>query len=177
MISISRTNDFELVAGLLRAYTESLGLDLSFQSFEQELATLESFYEVILLAKLGERAVGCVALRRLDEQTCEMKRLYIRPPARRQGAGHALVQSIIEEARGRGYGRIRLDTLPKMSDAIRLYESFGFRDIDPYRENPIEGARFMELSLGGDDFPAGVLEDFPDVEGADWDEEPPAGQS
>lgn len=130
---------------LILEYIESLGIDLSFQDIERELATLDTFYEVMLV---GENNAGIVALRRIDGTTCEMKRLYVRPQYRGRGIGRELAARAIEEARRRGYKRVRLDTLPSMKDAMKLYEELGFVDIAPYRANPIAGSRFMELTIG-----------------------------
>ena len=94
----------------------------------------------------GETA-GCVALRKLERHICEMKRLFVKPRFRRLGLGRKLANELIAEARRRGYTHMRLDTLPSMGDALTLYESLGFRDIPPYRFNPIEGSRFLELTL------------------------------
>lgn len=139
--------DLEAVRELLLEYSSSLGVDLAFQDFEHELATLETYYAVILIARDGESVAGCIALRRIDAETCEMKRLYVRPAFRGQDLGRALAVGIIAEARSRGYARMRLDTMPGMRSAIALYESLGFHDIPPYRYNPVVGTRFMELSL------------------------------
>ena len=128
---------------LVLEYIQSLGIDLSFQDIEHELATLDTFYELMLVA---ENNAGIVALRRIDDTTCEMKRLYVRPQYRGQGIGRELAVRVIEEARRRGYKRVRLDTLPSMKQAMKLYEELGFVDIPPYRENPIAGSRFMELT-------------------------------
>ena len=132
----------ETVRGFLREYADSLGVDLSFQDFESELADPLGFYELVLLAE-----GGCVALRRIDERTCEMKRLYVRPSARGSGLGRRLAEAVIAEARARGYSRMLLDTLPQMAAAQALYRSLGFRDTEPYRHNPVPGATFLELML------------------------------
>lgn len=139
------------VRELFREYQRSLGIDLCFQSFEEELAGLPGRYApprgVILLAE----GSGVVALRPIDENTAEMKRLYVRPSARGTGLGRALAEAVIEEARRKGYGRIRLDTLPSMTAAIAMYRKLGFEEIAPYSVNPVEGALYMEkgLSQGG----------------------------
>ena len=143
MIAIERTNDVEAVRELILEYAESTGVDLSFQDFQTEIATLDTFYETLFLA----RGAGCVALHRLDDETCEMKRLYVRPQFRGTGLGRDLALRVIDEARSRGYKRMRLDTLPSMTGAQKLYESLGFVDIEPYRYNPIEKSRHMELTL------------------------------
>jgi putative acetyltransferase len=130
------------VRSLLREYADAIGVDLSFQDFDSEVADPLGFYELVLLA--GD---GCVGLRRIDERTCEMKRLYVRPAARRGGLGRRLAEAVIDEARVRGYERMLLDTLPTMSAAQALYRSLGFRETGPYRHNPVPGAAFMELSL------------------------------
>jgi putative acetyltransferase len=130
------------VRDFLREYADSLGVDLSFQDFESELADPLGFYELVLLAENG-----CVALRRIDAETCEMKRLYVRPAWRRSGVGRKLAEAVITEARARGYRRMLLDTLPEMETAQTLYRSIGFRDTEPYRHNPVPGASFLELEL------------------------------
>jgi len=101
----------------------------------------------LLVARDDGAAVACVGLRRLDAATCEMKRLYVRPSHRGLGLGRALADAVISEARLVGYVRMRLDTLPSMSEAAVLYERLGFRDIEPYAENPVPGARFLQLDL------------------------------
>ena len=147
MITIAPADDLIIVRELIREYANSLGVDLSFQDLDHELATLGEFYEQILVARDEDKVAGCVALRRIDEAICEMKRLYVRPVFRGLNLGRQLAKHIIDAARNRGYQRMRLDTLPTMTSAIPLYESLGFVEIAPYRFNPVAGTRFMELSL------------------------------
>lgn len=143
--------DLSEVRNLFRQYANGLGIDLDFQDFEAEMATLPGKYTAprgrLLLAWSGTEAVGCVALRPLDESTCEMKRLYVRPQARGEQLGRRLAQRICEEAREAGYSRICLDTLPTMTSAQKLYQSLGFAPIDPYVFNPIPETKFLALDL------------------------------
>ena len=148
MLRIERATDMRLVREMLEEYGRATRVDLSFQNFDHELATLPYEYDPILIAWSDDAAAGCVALRRIDDEVCEMKRLYVRPHFRGLAAGRTLAKAIIAEAKARGFRRMRLDTLPSMREAMSLYESLGFADIAPYRFNPIEGSRFMELTLG-----------------------------
>ena len=129
---------------MILEYAKSLGVDLTFQDFAHEVESLQSFYEAMFVAQPN---AGFVALRRIDDETCEMKRLYVRPQFRGQDLGRKLAEHVIGEARKRGYKRMRLDTLPTMKAAQDLYRSLGFRAIEPYRYNPIEGSVFMELTI------------------------------
>lgn len=147
MITIAPADDLTIVRELITEYANSLGVDLSFQDLGHELSTLDSFYELIVLARDADLAAGCVALRRIDAEICEMKRLYVRTAFRGINLGRELAAHIINAARVRSYKRMRLDTLPTMTAAIPLYRALGFVEIEPYRFNPIAGTRFMELNL------------------------------
>ena len=143
--------DVELARKLFREYETSLGISLCFQGFEEELAGLPGAYAPprgrLLLAREGNEPAGCGALRPLADDVCEMKRLYVREAFRGRGVGRLLAESLITEGRAIGYARMRLDTLPSMTAAIPLYLSLGFREIPPYRRNPIPGALFLEKEL------------------------------
>jgi putative acetyltransferase len=139
---------------LFQEYAESLGFNLCFQSFDKELAGLPGDYAPplgrLLLAEHEGKIAGCIALHKLSDGVCEMKRLYVRPEFRGNALGRALTQRVIQEARSIGYRAMRLDTIVgKMDSAIALYRELGFREIPPYRENPITGAIYMELKLLG----------------------------
>ena len=137
---------------LFLEYGQSLGFSLCFQNFDKELAGLPGDYAPpdgrLLLAEYEGQLAGCVALHKLETGICEMKRLYLRPPFRGKGLGRALTERIVAEARQIGYRRIRLDTVePVMKDAVAMYRRIGFKEIPPYRPNPIAGAMYMELEL------------------------------
>lgn len=139
------------VRELFLEYASSLDFDLGFQNFDQELASLPGEYVPprgrLILAKTETGFAGCVALRPIDGNICEMKRLYVRPEARRLGVGRLLGETIVREARQAGYNRMRLDTVAWMTEARGLYHSLGFVPIAAYRYNPIEGAEYLELKL------------------------------
>jgi ribosomal protein S18 acetylase RimI-like enzyme len=137
---------------LFLEYAQSLGFSLCFQSFDNELAGLPGDYARpegrLLLASVERAPAGCVALHKLGAEICEMKRLYVRPQFRGKGLGKILAERVIAEARQIGYKQLRLDTVePMMRTAVAMYRNLGFREIAPYRANPIEGALYMELQL------------------------------
>jgi putative acetyltransferase len=144
-------DDIAVVRRLFEEYAASLGVDLSYQGFAAELAGLPGAYAAprgrLLLASAEGTSSGCVALRPVDEQACEMKRLFVRPERQRFGLGRMLAARVIDEARVIGYSKILLDTLPCMHGALRLYQSFGFVRRPPYFQSPVEGNVFMELQL------------------------------
>jgi ribosomal protein S18 acetylase RimI-like enzyme len=147
LISRATGDDAEALRALFRAYAAWLGPEGWFSDLEAELVALPGGYDAILLARAGEEVVGCVALRRLEEGACEMKRLYVRAGGRRSGVGRTLAEAIVEEARLLGYRTMRLDTLPTMDAARALYVSLGFVETERYNDNPVESVLFFELKL------------------------------
>ena len=130
----------------------SIGIDLCFQDFKDELEKLPGDYVAatkgaFLVADDGDDLVGCVALRAFSAESCEMKRLYVDPRARGSGLGRQLVESVLERARSLGYEKMLLDTLPSMQTAQALYHRIGFVETRPYRHNPVPGVTFLELTL------------------------------
>jgi len=143
--------DIASVGTLFREYAASIGVDLEYQGFSLELATLPGQYAPpsgdLLVAKVDGEAAGCVALRALDQSTLELKRLYVRPYARGTGLGKLLVEAAISAARESGYAELRLDTLASMDSAQRLYRTLGFVEIPPYGNSFLPGTRFYSLRL------------------------------
>jgi ribosomal protein S18 acetylase RimI-like enzyme len=151
ILEVKTKEDLLEIRNLFEEYAGSLEIDLDFQGFHKELTGLPGDYAssegCILLALWKGQVCGCVALRKFDPHICEMKRLYTKPQFRGLGIGRTLCETVIGRARQMGYQSMRLDTLPSMKTARDLYLSLGFKEIEPYRFNPVEGASFMELTL------------------------------
>lgn len=152
IVQAETPEQIEQARQLFREYEKWLGVDLCFQSFEEELANLPGKYAMpsgrLLLASENEKIAGCVALRKIDDETGEMKRLFVRDMFRGSGVGRKLIEELIAEAKKIGYKRILLDTLlEKMPKAVGLYRFYGFREIAPYYYNPHKETLFMEKVL------------------------------
>ena len=151
LVAAALPNDVECVRGLFHEYADSQHFVGCFQDFGKEVTELPGEYAPptgsLVLARADGEPAGCVALRKLDGATCEMKRLYVRPAYRGRRLGRLLAEQIIADARALGYQRIRLDTLPSMTEARTLYERLGFRRIEAYREYPVCGVLFYEMEL------------------------------
>lgn len=152
IVQVEQPEEIESARILFREYETWLGMSLCFQEFEEELVGLPGKYMPpegrLLLAYVDDDLAGCIALRKLEEGICEMKRLFLRENARGHGLGNQLIEKLIEDARTIGYKKMRLDTYPpKMGKAVGLYESHGFVSIPPYYHNPHDGVLFMELNL------------------------------
>jgi ribosomal protein S18 acetylase RimI-like enzyme len=135
------------VRELFLEYAGTLGVDLAFQDFERELADLPGNYVALLLADVDGTVAGCAGVREFSSAVGELKRLYVRPAFRGSGLGRELSEESIARARSVAFRSLRLDTLSTMTAATALYRSLGFREIEPYRHNPIAGTRFFELDL------------------------------
>ena len=151
IIHATTKDHYKTARELFIQYADSLGFDLEFQGFSRELAELPGDYKLpagcILLAEIDDGYAGCVALRPLQDDICEMKRLFVLPRFQGQGVGKALANAVIEEARRKSYARMRLDTIESMKAAQGLYISLGFKEIDAYCHNPLKNPNFMELVL------------------------------
>jgi len=154
MIQISQAvsqKQLGIVGELFVEYARSINVSLCFENLDKEVTELPGAYAPpygrLLLAAGGKQIAGCVALKKVDDHICEMKRLYVRSEFRGQGLGKKLAMSIENEARQIGYQQLRLDTLPSMTEAILLYRSLGFEEIPAYRELPVPGALFMRVTL------------------------------
>ena len=149
--TVGGSSDLGAVRALFEEYAAWLDVDLCFQGFAEELASLPGKYAPpdgrLYLATIDGRPAGCIALRRLDERTGEVKRLFVRPWCRGKGLGLSLARRIVEDARSVGYRSLVLDTLDRMASARRIYEALGFRRSKPYYANPLEGVVYMRLDL------------------------------
>jgi ribosomal protein S18 acetylase RimI-like enzyme len=143
--------DFAAGRELFQEYAAQLPIDLCFQGFAAELDQLTTMYAppsgCLILARSGDRPIGCGAIRRLSEEACEMKRLYLRAEARGTGLGRTLAERLVARAKALGYARMYLDTLVDMLPACGLYRSLGFRETAPYYDNPSQGVVYMKLDL------------------------------
>jgi len=151
IIQVANKNQIETAKELFLEYARSLDFELCFQDFNKELADLPGDYAPphgrLFLAEFNNKTAGCIALRKFKDGICEMKRLYVKPQFRGHNIGKMLVELLIKEALTIGYKKMVLDTVPAMQTAQKLYKIFGFKEIKPYRINPVEGAVFMELVL------------------------------
>jgi len=143
--------DFEQGASLFQQYAEFIGFDLSFQNFDEELNTIDKQYSKpvgsLIIAYDGEKAVACVALRRWDTETAELKRMFVLQEYQGHKIGLRLLEQILGVAQKLGYKKVRLDTISTMEAALKLYRSFGFYEIPAYRFNPIKETVYMEKNL------------------------------
>jgi len=151
IIAANSSEQLDTVRKIFREYEEFLGFDLCFQDFENELASLPGVYAPpagrLYLAEYENRLAGCVALKKIGPDICEMKRLYVKPEFRGKKLGRKLAEMIVEEGREIGYNKMRLDTLQRLPAALKLYRSMGFVETEPYVHNPHEDVVFMELDL------------------------------
>ena len=149
-------DDYHQARSMFREYADQISTDLCFQNFNEELKIVEQMYsppagELLFAEDLSGNKLGCVAIRKVNETTCELKRMYVRPEFRNQGIGKHLLDSALKIAPELGYRKIKLDTLPTMKEAIQIYISRGFSEISSNLLNPVKGTIYMERSLEGFD--------------------------
>jgi carbonic anhydrase len=151
IVPAHQPEEVEIIRELFREYAESAGDGFCFKGFEEELAALPGDYAPpggrLYLVYMKYEPAGCVGMRKIQDDTCEMKRLYVRPLHRGKGIGRQLVLQLVKDARKLGYSRMRLDTMPYMKRAQALYRAMGFKRIDSYRADPVPGALYFELNL------------------------------
>lgn len=151
IIEVTETEDIQTVRQLFNEYAEAIGIDLTFQNFEEELLHIADIYMppegALLLAMHEGLPAGCVGLRRIDAHRCEMKRLYVRPTSRGKGLGNTLCRKIISKGCQLGYREMLLDTLSTMVGAQKLYRAHGFKETEPYYHNPLPAAQYFLLTL------------------------------
>lgn len=145
-------DDYKTAIALFKEYAAQLGVDLSFQKFDQEILEIEQQYSrpsgVLFIAyDLDKKPMGCFGIRQFEDSICELKRMYLKQELRGKGIGKILLEKAIEVGKELKYDSMRLDTLPSMASAIGLYQKVGFYEIEPYRFNPIEGTKFFEIQL------------------------------
>ena len=153
IVQATTPDDIEHCRRLFRAYSTWLNVDLCFQDFEGELAGLPGTYAPprgrLLLAKADDAVAGCVGLRPLEDDICEMKRLWVEPGFGGRGIGRGLAEAIVDAGRDIGYRAMRLDTMPqRLKAAGHIYETLGFKEIPDYYHNPLEGVVMFELEFG-----------------------------
>lgn len=153
LVEAKNEEDYTLAASLFREYAAQLSVDLAFQHFSEELFNIREQYGrpdgLVVLAYAGpDKLCGCFAIRKLEQEVCELKRMFLRKEYRGQGYGRKLLDSALQQGRELGYQKMRLDTLPEMQQAIALYLKMGFYDIPAYRYNPVPGTRYLEAKLG-----------------------------
>ena len=148
---VKSPKQIKIAKALFKEYAESLEINLDFQDFEREFKELPGEYNPpsgrLILAYDNSKPAGCVALKKLNNEICEMKRLFVKPEYRKKEIGKILTKKIIAEALGIGYSKMRLDTISSMKAAIHIYRSFGFYEIEPYYNNPVKEAIYFELEL------------------------------
>ncbi|MBD3217647.1 MAG: GNAT family N-acetyltransferase [candidate division Zixibacteria bacterium] len=151
LIYVETEEHINTIRKLFREYEDFLGFHLCFQNFEEEMKTLPGKYAPpegrLIIAEYDSEIAGCVAVKKIGEGVCEMKRLYVRPEFRGKKIGRKLAERIIEDAGAIGYDIMRLDTLERLKEAIALYRSMGFKETTAYVYNPIEDVVYMELKL------------------------------
>lgn len=150
-VKLNEKEDMKYAEAMFSEYANSLPFKLDFQDFKEELENLPGKYSepygMILVAFKGQTPVGCIALRKLEDNICEMKRLYVKPDFRGKGLGRELAEKAINSAINKGYQIMRLDTLVSMKGAVRLYKALAFKECEPYIYNPLKDALYMELKL------------------------------
>ena len=151
VLNATHTAELEHVRQFFRNYAAWLGVDLCYQNFDAEMASLPGAYSApdgrLLFAEVAGKPAGCVGIRKFSDGVCEMKRLYVEPSMRGQGVGRDLALAAIRTAQELGYKRIMLDTLPAMRIAVKLYRELGFTEAPAYYPTPIEGTIFLSLDL------------------------------
>ena len=150
IVSAESSEEVAAAKSLIRDYVTSIGVDLSFQNFDDEMENFPGMYCALLVAKEGKQYVGVVALKKLSDGICEMKRMYCDPAYRGRGIGRALSDALIKTAAAQGFTKMRLDTVLAAKESLALYHKLGFQEIAPYYENPLDDVVYMELSLTTD---------------------------